>query len=388
MTRQPVYRDAALQMTFAVALMAVLRSDSVTPAFPLIGRVFQKSSQDVGLLITLFALPSVFFTPVLGVLADQWGRRRVLVPSLLLFGLAGGLCMFARDFRLLLTLRLLHGVGAAALSMLNITLVADLYRGDERTAAMGYNASIRSLGSMVFPLVGGTLAGFGWQYPFALAWLALPITTLVYLSLDTPTPQNDHSFGQYLRQIGHSVRSWKVAVLFLSGCLVFIIMFGAYLNYYPFLLDGAFNAPAWVIGGLISTRSMINLIAASQLGRLTRQLSVERLVTGSFVLYGLAFVMIPLMPNLTMMVPAAIVLGMAEGLYWPSSQALLGSLAPLRNRAGFLAANDMVLKVGQSVGPLLMGAIIGWSNINTVFYVAAGGAFAMFGLLAHLLKVD
>ncbi len=368
--------------------MAVLRSDSITPAFPQIGQVFQKSSQEIGLLISLFALPSVFLTPILGILADRWGRRRVLVPSLLLFGLAGGLCAFARDFQLLLALRLLHGIGAAALSMLNITLVADLYRGDKRTAAMGYNASIRSLGSMVFPIIGGALAALSWQYPFALAWLALPIAAWVGLALDTPVPKNDYSLGKYLKQIGRSVQSWKVAVLFLSGCVVFIIMFGAYLNYYPFLLDGRFNAPAWIIGGLISARSMVNLIVASQLGRMTRHVSVERLLVISFALYALAFSLIPLMPSLKMMLPAAIILGLAEGLYWPSSQALLGSLAPLNNRAGFLAANDMVLKVGQSAGPLLMGIVIGWGSFDVVFYVAAGGALMMVGLLAYFLERD
>lgn len=381
--RKTVYTDSNLLIVFGVALMAVLRPDSITPAFPLIARAFDRSSQDVGLMITFFALPSVFLTPVLGVLADRWGRKRILVPSLLLFGLAGVLCAFARDFELLLALRLLHGIGAAALSTLNITMVADLYSGDDRTTAMGYNASVRSLGSTVFPLTGGALATLGWRYPFALAWLAVPIAVLVWLALENPEPSSDRDFGQYLAQMGRSVRDWKVAALFVTGCVVFIVMFGGYLNYYPFLLEGAFGAPAWMIGILVSGRSVINLLIASQLGRLTRVVPVEGLLKISFILYGLAFVMIPLMPNLEMMILVTVVLGMAEGLYWPSSQVILGSLAPLANRASFLAANDMVLKVGQTVGPLLMGAIFGWGDVGAVFYVAAGVSWAAFLLVAR-----
>lgn len=379
---EPVYQDLALQITFGVALMAVLRPDSVTPAFPLIARTFDRSSQEIGLLITFFALPSVFLTPVLGVLADRWGRKRILVPSLFLFGLAGGLSMFVRNFELLLGLRLLHGVGAAALSMLNITLVADLYAGRNRTAAIGYNASIRSLGSTVFPLVGGALAVVGWQYPFALAWLAIPTAWLVWRKLENPEPSRATDFRQYMGQMAHSVQSWKVVALLAAGCVVFVVMFGGYLNYFPFLLEGTFGAPAWVIGVLVSGRSVINLVIASQLGRMTRFVSVEMLLKASLALYGIAFAMIPLMPNLETMALVTLVLGAAEGLYWPSSQALLGSWAPLANRASFLAANDMVLKSGQTLGPLLMGAVFGRGGVSAVFYLAAGCSLLAFLLAA------
>jgi MFS transporter, ACDE family, multidrug resistance protein len=73
-----------------------------------------------GLLITVFTLPGVFLTPVAGVLSDKFGRKTVLIPSLLLFGVAGGACALARDFELLLGLRVLQGVGAATLGATNV----------------------------------------------------------------------------------------------------------------------------------------------------------------------------------------------------------------------------------------------------------------------------
>jgi MFS transporter, ACDE family, multidrug resistance protein len=106
-------------------------------------------------------------TPVLGVLPDRYGRKKILVPALLLFGLAGGACAFARGFEALLILRFFQGMGAAALGTLNVTVIGDIYEGRERSAALGYNSSVLSFGTASYPAIGGLLATFGWFYPFA-----------------------------------------------------------------------------------------------------------------------------------------------------------------------------------------------------------------------------
>src|SRR3712207_7363843 len=73
-------------------------------------------------------------TPLLGVLSDRYGRKKILVPALILFGLAGGACAFARSFELLLALRFFQGMGAAALGTLNVTVIGDIYEGRERSS--------------------------------------------------------------------------------------------------------------------------------------------------------------------------------------------------------------------------------------------------------------
>jgi len=126
---EEVHKDRNLHIIFGVTLMAVLGTSSVSPAFPEVQEVFGVSRGQVALLITFFTLPGVLLTPVMGALSDRFGRRRILIPSLLLFGLAGGACALARNFELLLALRALQGAGAASLGALNITLVGDLYGG-------------------------------------------------------------------------------------------------------------------------------------------------------------------------------------------------------------------------------------------------------------------
>ena len=84
-----IYEDHNLRVLFGVTLMAVLGVSSITPAQPEVRDAFGVTSGQVELLIMVFTLPGVALTPVLGVLSDRHGRKRILVPALLLFGVAG-----------------------------------------------------------------------------------------------------------------------------------------------------------------------------------------------------------------------------------------------------------------------------------------------------------
>jgi MFS family permease len=78
--QRPLYLDPNLQLIFGVTLSAVMGVSSITPVFPAMARELDIPVHSVGLLITVFTLPGIFLAPVLGVLADLWGRKRILVP--------------------------------------------------------------------------------------------------------------------------------------------------------------------------------------------------------------------------------------------------------------------------------------------------------------------
>ena len=215
-----------LQIIFSVTLMAVLGVSSITPAFPKIARVLNLTSQQVGLLITVFTLPGVILTPLLGVLADRLGRKKVLIPSLLLFGAAGFLCAFTRDFSLLLLFRLLQGTGAASLGSLNVTLIGDFFEGRQRASAMGYNASILSIGTATYPAIGGALAAIGWYLPFALPVLALPIAFFVLVYLQKVEIKNEKKLMDYLSTAWHNIKDIRIIAVFIASISTFIILYG------------------------------------------------------------------------------------------------------------------------------------------------------------------
>ncbi len=158
---EPVYRDPNLRILFCVTLTAVLGVSSVTPVFPTMQKALGITPQATGLLVTVFTLPGVVAAPLLGILSDRVGRKRILVPSLLLFAAAGAAIPLAPSFTGMLALRFVQGLGAAALGSLNVTIIGDLYSGQRTTAAMGYNAGVLSLGTALYPSLGGGLAALG-----------------------------------------------------------------------------------------------------------------------------------------------------------------------------------------------------------------------------------
>ncbi len=384
----PLYLDLNLQIVFGVSLMAVLGVSSITPAFPGIGRALDLSSQAVANLITAFTLPGVLFTPIMGILIDRCGRKQILVPSLIVFGLAGSACALARGFDLLLTLRFVQGVGAAALNVLYITLIGDLYRGRNQTTAMGYNASAISVGTAAYPAIGGALATVGWRYPFVLAILAVPIGFLALFALEAPEPETAQRFQRYLQQAWVSVKHGQAVTFLLLTLLTFLILYGAYLTYLPFLMENAFQVSPFAIGITMSGTSLATALTSTQLGKLARRYSEKLLLQIACLLYALAMLMIPNTPSLLALAIPAVLFGIAQGLSIPNLQSLLTCLAPLDQRGAVTSANALVLRIGQTVGPPLMGAAASVGKITSPFYAAAAIAVAMLILTATTVKKE
>jgi ACDE family multidrug resistance protein len=385
-SQKPIYRDPNLQIIFAVTLMAVLGVASITPAFPTIARELNISPQAVGALITVFTFPGVILPPFLGVLADRVGRKKILVPSLLLFGVAGTACAFARDFSLLLALRFVQGIGAASLGYLNVTIIGDLYSGRERTTAMGYNASVLSIGTASYPTIGGALATLGWYYPFILPLAGIPVGLLVLSSLRNPEPKNDQRLKEYLSDAWQSIANRQVAGLFAASVITFIMLYGAVLTYLPIMMEDSFAVSPLVIGLIMSSSSIATGLAASQLGRLTKAYSERTLIKAAAALYALAMVIIPFAPNLWLLLIPALIFGVAQGINVPSIYTLLTGLAPPQQRAALMSINAMVLRSGQTLGPLLMGVFFVLWGTSGPFYAGAAFAMVMLILVVAMIK--
>jgi MFS family permease len=381
-----IWQDRNLQIIFAITLMAVMGVASITPAFPKIIKELRIPPHNIGLLITAFTVPGVFLTPVLGVLADRFGRKRILAPSLFLFALAGGACAFSQNFHALLILRFLQGIGAAALGSLNATLIGDLYVGSELGAAMGWNASVLSLGTASYPALGGVLAAAGWQYPFLLPLLAIPVGLLVLFVLQNPEPKNSQPLSGYLRGIWKVLHNRQVAGLFIATLAIFIILYGSYLTYLPLLLNHSFKASSVVIGLIMSGMSCTMALTAAQMGRLTKIYAKKTLIQAAFVFYALSLLLIPCVSQLWLLLLPIALFGAAMGINVPCLQTMLAGLAPLEYRGAFMSVNGMVLRLGQTLGPLLMGAVFaGYGGINGVFYAGAACSLLMVLAIAALL---
>ncbi len=362
--------------------MAVLGVSTIAPVLPRIADVFDRTPQSVGLLISAFTIPGVLFTPVLGVLGDRVGRKAVLVPSLLLFAVAGAVCGFARSFETLLLLRVFQGVGASALGALNVTILGDLYSGTTRTTAMGLNASVLSVGTGIYPALGGGLAVFGWFFPFFLPVLALPIALAVMLTLDSPEPRATGNFVKYLQVTLRAVFQVRVLTLFTASVVTFMLIYGPYLTFFPFLLQDSYAAGPVTIGFVMSATSLATGLVSFRLGALAGRFTEPTLVRVAFVLYALSLVLIPLSRSGWALAIPILIFGAANGINVPSLMTILSGFAPPEHRAAFMALNGTVLRVGQTLGPLFFGTVYVVAGVDWAFYSGAVLALGMFGLVA------
>lgn len=122
----------------------------------------------IGLVQAAVSIPGVLLSVLIGYLADRFGRRRVILTSLLIFATFGVAGFWARSFWGLVGVRFLQGVGTSGCMGLTVVIVGDLFEGKERTHAMGYNLSGVTLFNMVGPGISGLIGGGGVFRPFLI----------------------------------------------------------------------------------------------------------------------------------------------------------------------------------------------------------------------------
>jgi len=376
-----------IAIIYLITLVAVMGVASITPAFPSIREHFNISASQVTLLITVFTFPGIFLAPVVGLLADRWGRKTILLPSLFLFGIAGAACFFTNKWEILLLLRFFQGIGSAALGSLNVTLIGDLFSGQKRSAIMGYNASVLSVGTAAYPAVGGALAMAGWQFPFLLPLLAIPTGLLIIFYLKNPEPKEPQTIRSYLKRTWKNINKKTVWGLFIINVLLFFILYGAYLSYFPQLMVERLGATDFQIGLFMSGFSVVTAITSSQLKVINRYLKPKKQLTISFILYFVSMILLSFTGNWWLLIIPLITFGMGHGMLIPGIQTLLVGFAPLNERAGFMSINGMVLRLGQTLGPLFIGLFYAIGGTGVAFLGGAMVAVAMIVVSIFMVKL-
>ena len=364
----PVLRNKNIYIIFGVTLLAVMGVASITPAFPSIAEHFDINYKKIGLLITIFTLPGIFLTPVLGILADRFGRKTILVPALFLFAIAGVPCSMVESFNTLVILRFVQGIGAASLGSLNVTLIGDIFPDKQRATAMGFNASVLSIGTALYPFVGGAIATIAWNFPFYFPLTAIPAGFMVLFVLDNPKIRSNEKFKEYLKKTLKSISRRSVLSLFALNIMTFIILYGSYLTYFPFVMKDYFSSGPFIIGVIMSASSLTTAVTSSLLGKLTKHFRQKDLLKVSYVLYIISLALIPFLHREALMLIPALLFGMAQGINIPNIQTLLVSLAPMKYRAAFMSLNGMVLRLGQTLGPLVAGFFFAVGGVTFAFY--------------------
>ncbi len=381
----PLFLQRNLMIVFSITLVGVMGTSSITPALPSVVRALGLSMEQAGWLIAGFAMPGIVLSPVAGLLADRYGRKRVLVPSLLLFAAAGHACAYADGFETLLVLRVLQGAGASSLSALNATLIGDLYHGHQRAQAMGYNGGVISSAAAAYPVIGGALALAGWRYPFVLPLLAVPAALAIAFWLKNPEPRYSGGLIAYLRNVAAGLRQGHVAAVFLVSFASFAMLYGGKMTFLPFLLEQRFEASSAGIGLVFGLSAIASAGASMSLGWITRRIRAKPLLMCATGAMALGLAMIPLGSAIWLVTLFAALFSAGFGIAVSLSQVILADTTAAEMRGAVMALNSMMFRLAQTTGPLAMAAVLAAGGLNWVYWGAAAfGALALAVLAATM----
>jgi EmrB/QacA subfamily drug resistance transporter len=161
------YKWIVAGVTIIGVFMAILDSTIVNIAIPRLQTDFGADLHSVQWVLTGYILAQGVATPLVGFFSDRLGTKQLYIISLALFTAGSALCGLAWSLPILITFRILQGIGGAALFPLSLTLIFREFPPQERGAAMG----LFGVPALLAPALGPTLGGYivtyaGWQLIF------------------------------------------------------------------------------------------------------------------------------------------------------------------------------------------------------------------------------
>ncbi|KIW07815.1 uncharacterized protein PV09_01735 [Verruconis gallopava] len=201
-----------------VTLMVALDATSLSVALPVMAKALGGSAIEAFWSGTSFLLTSTVFQPVLGNFSHIFGRKPLILGSLVLFGIGAIVAAVANNFTVILVGRSIQGIGGGGVIALTEIISTDMVPLRERGKWFAFISSMWALGTVIGPLLGGGLAQAGeWRWIF---WINLPFIgiggTMVILFLKLNFPTSD--FAEKLRRV-----DWIGTVVFVAATVGFLI---------------------------------------------------------------------------------------------------------------------------------------------------------------------
>lgn len=376
------WRSRVVQVVLVSTALAPLGVPLVSPALPVFRDHFGLSDAQTSLLVSGYFAVGILLAPFLGLLADRLGRKRVLAGGLATFGLVGGAIAFAPAFEVVVLFRVLQGTAAAAIFITTVTIIGDRFEGGQRTAVFGANVAILSGGAALYPVVGGFLAGFDWTAPFLLYFLAVPVAGFALVTLEEPTTAAGSQGMAYLRDALTVLGKPSTLSLFGATFLAEFLSFGVVFTALPFLLAPSLTLVG--IGLVLLVAEFVSMAVAAASGRLTRWLSVERLIGVGFACYAVGFLGIWLATRPLFVTTAAVFVGAGIGLLLPNIDASLMKQIPASYRARTMSFRTSTTFLGRAAGPVVFVGVAVTAGVGYPPLLLSASAIA---LVAAVLSV-
>jgi len=337
----------------------------------------------IGLTVAVFALAAICARPLLGRLADRYGRRVLMVGGAVLAGLSGIGSSQITEFWQLLVLRGFTGVGEAAVFVGAATLIADMSPRDRRAEGASYFSVAVFGGIGIGPIIGEALlddTNFERAFVVAglFAFLAAVVALFAPARVETPVDVDDTIESAApvdgRRRLIHPAAIMPGVVL---ACGV-----GAFSAFGAFVPDYSRTVGMASSGGLFAVYALVSVLVRIFGATLPERLGPRRAVTIALgnVLIGLSI--LAFFPTIPALWIAAAFVGFGVAFNYPSLLALTVNRASDSDRAWAVSSFTMFFEVGSVAGGLLIGAFA--QVVGKQYGFLGGVMFCVLGL--YLLR--
>ncbi|MFD1512633.1 MFS transporter [Halomarina rubra] len=371
-----------VRVVLASTFLAPLGVPLISPALPVVRDAFGVGDAQASLLVSAYFLTGILLSPFIGALTDRIGRRRVLVGSLVLFGVTGGAIAVAPTFDVVVGLRIVQGTAAAGIFVTTVTLIADAYEGAQRNAVLGANIAVLSLGAAVFPVVGGALVALSWNAPFVLYLVALPMALLAWVTLEESAVVDGARGLAYVRDALSSLPVVDAVALYGAAFGLELLLFGSIVTAVPFLLASEGVLPV-VVGVVLLSTELASIPVSMLNGRFAERTTNELLIAGGFGCFAAGLFVLWAAPSVLVVALGAAVFGAGLGLSMPAIDAAVSGLVTTEHRAGALSVRNSATFLGRATGPVLFAGLAATMGYGPL--LLAGGVVALLAALLALL---
>lgn len=358
-----------------VAFFGMTGSAIMGPVLPDMVDPLNSTPEAVGWVMGVYTLSNALFMLLLGTRIDNLARKKVLITCLIINGLSGFAGFFAPNLPVLLVFRFIQGIGTAGMMPLVMTMIGELYKNIERIHAMGRVSLTTSIGEVTAPLIGGSLAIFGWNYPFLFYGLTIPLAIVsVFVLPETNVVLPKQKTGIY--EIVTALKNFNVAyTIFLVSALFFFLF--TIIIYVPFLLKDNFGFTAQGAGIALGIQGASMAVVASQTKRLSLIFSNQTITIAGFVIVGIAITGMSYAYNLTSVFLLLLIFGAGFGILIPFLNTLITQVAPTRVMGGIISIFNTMKFVGMTLASGILGFILLKSGLEYVFIVSGLIAFGV-----------
>ena len=353
--RSPLF---VLYLTVFIDLMGF---GIVIPILPLYAQDFHATPMAIGWLTGIYSGMQIIFTPILGKLSDRFGRRPVLLISIMGTAVGFALMGLAESLTLLFVARILAGITGGNISIPQ-AYIADVTAPEQRSHAMGMIGAAFGLGFTFGPLIGGMMSQISYGTPFFFAAaLSIANAVLIYLILPESLsrehrakPHGDATTAEVFRHGRGAMFALVVATYFflIAGFAIMTTLF-ALFTARRFGYDAHANGYLFGFVGLISV-----IVQGGLIGRLVKRFGEVALTRAGMILTTVSLALLPLSSNLTILLLVCAGLSVGSGIASPPLSGLASQMIERTWQGRALGVMQSAGSTGRLVGPLLGGWLL------------------------------